>query len=76
MTRTTRFVRTAAIVAVGGMSAFGLAACASSAPGDSSSDGGSSDKAVTIEYAAFQHTLTNPLAGYEPHPAIKAPIAV
>ncbi|CUI07160.1 Lnb N-terminal periplasmic domain-containing protein [Massilia antarctica] len=27
-------------------------------------------RGVSLEYAAFQHTLTNPLAGYEPHAEI------
>lgn len=28
-------------------------------------------QSLTLEYAAFQHTLTNPLAGYEPHGEIR-----
>ncbi|MBP1326284.1 multiple sugar transport system substrate-binding protein [Leucobacter exalbidus] len=43
-----RLTRTAAIVAVGAMSAFGLAACSSGTTGDASKPAG--DEAVTVEY--------------------------
>lgn len=49
----TRIIRTAAVVAVGAVSAFGLAACSSA---DNTSDSASSGKPVTIEY---MHRLDN-----------------
>lgn len=45
----TRTLRTAAVLAVGAMSAFGLAACSTSDSGGSA-DGGSNGEPVTIEY--------------------------
>ena len=47
MAITPRFTRTAAIVAVGAVSAFGLAACSS---GDSGDNGAGSGEPITIEY--------------------------
>lgn len=45
MASTTRITRTAAVVAAGALSAFGLAACSGG-----STDAGTSDKPITIEY--------------------------
>lgn len=47
MANTSRITRTAAVVAVGAMSAFGLAACA---PSDSGSGGNADSEPITIEY--------------------------
>jgi len=53
MQTTSRITRTAAVVAVGAMSAFGLAACSSN---DSTATGSASGEPVTIEY---MHRLDN-----------------
>ncbi|MGL3149121.1 ABC transporter substrate-binding protein [Microbacterium sp. A82] len=53
---TTRITRTAAVVAVGAMSAFGLAACSSADTGNGSGGNTAEGESITIEY---MHRLDN-----------------